>query len=157
MRITKYSTELDTDRKNILVKENSKNCPEIDKLDSPKKISDMLNYLYNAKSKAEEYMWLIALDTKCNPLGIFEISHGTVNASLVSPREIFIRLCLCGAVKCILAHNHSSGDTVPSKEDIEVTMRIKEAGELMDINLLDHIIVGEDYYSFRENNNVICK
>lgn len=156
MRITKYSMELDTDRKNILVKEDSKNYPAINRLDSPEKVKDMLNYIYNAKAKAEEHMWLIALDTKCNLIGLFEISHGTVNASLVSPREIFIRLCLCGAASCILAHNHPSGDTTPSTEDIKVTSRIKEVGEMMNINLLDHIIIGDIYYSFRENNNVIC-
>ena len=155
MRITKYSMELDTDRKNILVKEDSKNYPAINRLDSPEKVKDMLNYIYNAKAKAEEHMWLIALDTKYNLIGLFEISHGTVNASLVSPREIFIRLCLCGAASCILAHNHPSGDTTPSTEDIKVTSRIKEVGEMMNINLLDHIIVGESYYSFKENNNVI--
>lgn len=156
MRITKYSTELDKERKNILVKEDSKNCPHIDSLDAPIKIMDMLNYIYNANVKAEEYIWLIALDTKCKPIGIFEISHGTVNSSMLSAREVFIRLCLCGATYCVLAHNHPSGDTTPSKEDFEVTTRIKEAGEVMNIKLLDHVIVGEHYYSFRENKNMIC-
>ena len=116
----------------------------------------MINTIYNASVLTEEYMWMIALDTKCNPIGIFEISHGTVNASLISPREIFMRLCLCGATNFVLIHNHPSGDITPSKEDINVTTQMKEAGKLMNINLLDHIIVGDIYYSFRENNNVIC-
>lgn len=155
MRIIKYSTELDVDRKNILVKEDSTNCPQINRLDSPAKVMDILNYLYNASAKAEEYVWLIALDRKCNPIGIFEVSHGTVSSSFISPREIFVRLCLCGACSCILAHNHPSGDSSPSKEDIEVTSKIQEAGKLMDISLMDHIIIGNGYYSFRENCNVI--
>lgn len=157
MRITRYSTEIGSDKRNILVKEDSKNCPHIDNLDSSEKVCDTLNYLYNAKAKAEEYIWLIALDTKCKPIGIFEVSHGTVNSALTSPREIFVRLCLCGATNCLLAHNHPSGDTTPSKEDIMLTSQISEVGKIMNINLLDHIIIGEGYYSFRENNNVICQ
>ena len=156
MRIIKYTTHLDNDRKPILIKENSSNYPNVCRLDSPQKITDMINTIYNASVLTEEYMWMIALDTKCNPIGIFEISHGTVNASLISPREIFMRLCLCGATNFVLIHNHPSGDITPSKEDINVTTQMKEAGKLMNINLLDHIIIGDIYYSFRENNNVIC-
>lgn len=152
MRLIKYTTHLGNDRKPILVKENSRNYPEICRLDSPQKISDVINAVYNASVLTEEYMWMIALDTKCNPIGIFEVSHGTVNASLVSPREIFMRLCLCGATYFVLIHNHPSGDCTPSKEDIKVTTQIKEAGKLMNISLLDHIIVGNSYYSFKENN-----
>ena len=157
MRIIKYTTHLDNDRKPILIKKNSSNYPNVCRLDSPQKITDMINTIYNASVLTEEYMWMIALDTKCNPIGIFEISHGTVNASLISPREIFMRLCLCGATSFVLIHNHPSGDITPSKEDINVTTQMKEAGKLMNINILDHIIIGDIYYSFRENNNVICK
>lgn len=152
MRITKYSVELDADRKNVLVKENTKNCPEINRLDSPEKIVKMLNDLYHAKSLAEEYMWAIALDTKCQPIGVFEISHGTVDASLITPREIFVRLCLCGASRFVMAHNHPSGDVTPSTQDMQVTKQVKEAGKIMSIVLLDHVIIGEGVYSFRENN-----
>lgn len=152
MRITKYSVELDVDRKNVLVKENTKNCPEINRLDSPEKIVKMLNDLYHVKSLAEEYMWAIALDTKCQPIGVFEISHGTVDASLITPREIFVRLCLCGASRFVMAHNHPSGDVTPSTQDMQVTKQVKEAGKIMSIVLLDHVIIGEGVYSFRENN-----
>lgn len=151
MRVIQYTAELDENRKNILVKESSKNCPGVDRLNSPDKVKDMLNFLYNAQFKAEEYMWLIALDTKCNLVGLFELSHGTVNASLLTPREIFVRLCLCGATYFIIAHNHPSGDVTPSKEDINVTTRINKAGDMMGIKLLDHIIIGDYYYSFKEN------
>lgn len=154
MRITRYSVELDADRKNILVKENSKNCPEINRLDSPNKIVKMLNDLYHAISLAEEHMWVIALDTKCQPIGVFELSHGTVDASLITPREIFVRLCLCGAVQFVMAHNHPSGDVTPSMQDMQVTKQVKEAGKIMNIVLLDHVIIGDKLYSFRENNNI---
>lgn len=93
---------------------------------------------------------MIATDTKQKVLGVFEISHGTVNTSLISPREVFIRALLCGADYIILVHNHPSGNSHPSMEDKKVTERIKECGELMNIKLLDHIIIGDDYYSFQE-------
>ena len=113
---------------------------------------DMINAIYNATVLTEEYMWLIALDTKYAPIGIFEISHGLLNASLISPREVFMKLCLCGAYGFVLVHNHPSGNCYPSKEDREVTEKMKQCGELMNINLVDHIIVGNGYYSFKENN-----
>lgn len=156
MRIVKYQVELDENRKNVLVKEDSKNCPEIQNFNSPLKVVEALNHLYNAAFKAEEYIWLIALDSKNHPIGVFEVSHGSVNFSLITPREIFVRLCLCGAASCILAYNHPSGDPTPSSDDINVTKRVKDAGEIMNIKLLDHVIIGEQrYYSFHENGIVI--
>lgn len=154
MRIINYTMHLDSDRKNILVKENSRNYPEISRLDNPHIISDIMNAEYNASVLPEEYMWMIALDNKNKAIGIFEISHGLVNATLISPREIFTRLCLCGATNFVLVHNHPSGDCSPSKEDIQITERVKQCGELMNIRLIDHIIVGEGYYSFNENKRI---
>lgn len=63
-----------------------------------------------------------------------------------------MKLCLCGAYGFVLVHNHPSGNCCPSKEDREVTEKMKQCGELMNINLVDHIIVGNGYYSFKENN-----
>ena len=150
MRITSYVMELNEDRISALVKESSRNYPEINRLDSPKKIVDMFNLAFNAKCKAEEYIWLLALDKKCHLIGIFEISHGTVDSSIVTPREVFIRLCLCGATMFVLVHNHPSGETTPSQDDIKTTQRMKDSGKIMGIELIDHIIIGETYYSFNE-------
>lgn len=150
MRITTYSVRLDSDRKNALVKDNSRNCPEISSLNSPDKVANMLNGLFDAKHQAEEHLWMIALNTKLHTIGVFEVSHGTVNYSVITPREIFVRLCLCGASSFILAHNHPSGDVSPSKDDVSATERILKAGELMDIKLLDHVIIGEGFYSFHK-------
>lgn len=151
MRIIRYTTHLDSDRKPVLIKVDASNHPNIHKLDNPQTIVDMLNEVCNANNLTEEYMWMIALDCKHNPIGIFEISHGTINASLSSPREIFMRLCLCGATYFVLIHNHPSGDCTPSKIDIETTEKIKQCGELMNINLVDHIIIGDGFYSFKRN------
>jgi DNA repair protein RadC len=149
MRITTYKTKLNEDKLNILVKEKSTNY-EISGLTSPESIFNMMNNVFDMQNLAEEYLYMIACDSKQKVLGVFEISHGTVNASLINPREIFIRALLCGAVNIILTHNHPSGNSYPSAEDNRVTRRIKECGELMGINLLDHIIIGDNFYSFKQ-------
>lgn len=146
MRITKYNLQFDENRTNVLVKDFTKNITEVQILNSPEKIVKMFNCVFNANKQTEEFVYLLALDTKMNCKGIFEVSHGAVNYSVVNPREIFIRLCLCGAVYFILAHNHPSGETTPSKEDINITNRLKQAGEILGIELLDHIIIAEDKY-----------
>ena len=74
------------------------------------------------------------------------ISQGTVNVSVVSPREIFIEAVKHHAVSLVMIHNHPSGDPAPSREDINLTKRVKEAGELLGIRLLDHIIIGDNCY-----------
>lgn len=66
----------------------------------------------------------------------------------MSTREIFMKLCLCGAANFMLAHNHPSGETAPSKPDLEVTETICKAGKMMQIELLDHVIIGRDNYDF---------
>ena len=84
-------------------------------------------------------------------IGETDISKGTVNASLITPRELFIEALQKNAVTIVIMHNHPSGDPVPSQEDIYTTNRIKKAGELIGIELLDHIIIGNNcYISFRE-------
>ena len=79
------------------------------------------------------------------------ISKGTVNASLITPRELFIEALQKNAVSIIILHNHPSGDPTPSREDMLTTKRILDAGALIGIDLLDHIIIGNNcYMSFRE-------
>ena len=96
-------------------------------------------------------MKLIMLDTKSRLLRDINISKGTVNASLVSPREIFLEALRQDAVFIILMHNHPSGDPAPSPEDIAVTKRVAQAGMLLGITLVDHIIIGDrSYISLKE-------
>lgn len=149
MQIKTYRTELDENQHNVLVKENCYNC-SIESLEDPKAVTKMLNTVFNLKNRAEEYVYMVALNTKNKPLGVFEVSHGTVNQSVCNPRELFIRALLCGATNIILAHNHPSGDTVPSEIDVENYRMVKEAGQLIGIKLLDSIIVGNGYFSFME-------
>ena len=84
------------------------------------------------------------LDVKNRVIGIHTVSIGTLNASLVSAREVFKAAILCNAASIILAHNHPSGDLTPSPEDIQVTDVLRKAGKLLDIEVLDHVIVGEE-------------
>lgn len=149
MRITTYHTELNDDLHNILIKENSCNYP-VQNLSNPELVVNMLNDIYHLNRQAEERVYMIALNTKCKPLGIFEISHGTVDHSICNTKDIFIKALLCGASGIILAHNHPSQDTTPSKEDRLIHEKVKNAGELLGITLMDNIIVGDGYYSFME-------
>lgn len=151
MRITKYRTELDRNGLNILVKEVSINYHNINILNGPEQIFQMFCDVFDLDRRAEEYLCMLAFNTKCKLLGVFEISHGTGNKAIINPREIFIRLLLVGANSFVLAHNHPSGDCTPSKEDFDSTNRIKECGKMIGIELLDHIIIGDDYFSFIKN------
>ena len=103
------------------------------------------------RHEEQERMMLLMLDTKGGFLGEAVISVGTVNASLVSPREIFLKALAFHAVSVIMLHNHPSGDPTPSEEDLLLTLRISKAGEMIGIELLDHLVLGDrKYISFRE-------
>ena len=99
-----------------------------------------------------EHFVVLLLDTQNQIIGIHTVTVGTLDASLVHPREIFKAAILVNAASVVLAHNHPSGDPAPSAEDRAVTRQIRLAGETIGIEVLDHIIVGEAprYYSFTE-------
>lgn len=122
-------------------------------ISSPKSIADI--YMEELRHLQQEHMKIVLLDTKNNIICDDTISVGTVNASLVNPREVLIHALKNGAVQMIILHNHPSGDSSPSKEDLAITRRISEAGELIGIRLLDHIIIGDNnFVSLRERG--IC-
>lgn len=102
-----------------------------------------------------EVFCILNLATDGKVINANVVSVGTINAALVSPREVFKSSILSNAASIIAVHNHPSGNVHPSREDKLTTQRLREAGELLDIELLDHIIIGgrdERYYSFREDN-----
>ncbi|WP_076316071.1 RadC family protein [Paenibacillus odorifer] len=103
---------------------------------------DCYEYLEDLKFLDKEHFVLLFLDTKNKVIGRETISIGTINTALVHPREVFKAAIRRGAVSIIGAHNHPSGDGTPSKEDVELTKRLVEAGELIGIDLLDHVIIG---------------
>ncbi|MDD2370594.1 MAG: DNA repair protein RadC [Firmicutes bacterium] len=103
----------------------------------------------------KEHFIILMLNTKNYLLGIETISIGSLNSSIVHPRELFKSAINKSAAGIILAHNHPSGDATPSKEDIEVTKRIKSGGQLLGIDVIDHIIIGDNcYYSFKEEKMI---
>ena len=108
--------------------------------------------MFSAKDLTEEHAWLIGTDTKLKVKGIFELSVGTINASLMSSRSIFMKLLLLDCAGFIIAHNHPSGDPTPSKADIETSTVIYEAAKILDIKFFDFVVIGNNYYSFREKN-----
>lgn len=112
--------------------------------DRPETIAEY--YMEELRHQEQECLICMMLDTKNHFLGDVQISKGTVNSSLVSPREIFLSALSYHAVYIILIHNHPSGNPEPSKQDILVTQRIQAAGEMLGITLLDHIIIGDLTY-----------
>ena len=93
----------------------------------------------------------VLMDTRNQVLGINTVSIGSLSTSIVHPREVFKAAILMGAANIILAHNHPSGDPSPSKEDIEITRRLAKAGEILGIQVLDHLILTPSgHISFKE-------
>lgn len=133
-----------------LVREKSFLFP-IRKVSSPEILFELVKpFLLN---EDREHLLLVCVDTKNQPTSISTISVGSLNSSVVHPREVFKAAILSNAHSIFLAHNHPSGDTCPSREDIGVTQRIDECGKILGIPLLDHIIVGDDsYLSFKDKS-----
>lgn len=123
---------------------------------SPEEVANIINEVFNMDTQPFETFVMMALDTKKRPVGCFVVSQGSLNGTIVEPREVFQRAILANADSIVVAHNHPSGEVTPSFKDMDATRVLKEAGELLRIELVDHIIIGENgkYYSFRENGQV---
>lgn len=116
-------------------------------LDHPDKIAT--RYMERLRHEKQETIYLLLLDKKNHLLGERCISKGTVDASVITPREIMITALQQQAVNLILLHNHPSGNPAPSQDDIQLTERILQSAELIGLHLLDHIIIGDRmYFSF---------
>ena len=116
---------------------------------SPQDVADI--FTQRLRHLDREYFWVVLLDTKNRIITAELISVGGLDAALVHPREIFKAAVRQSASSVILLHNHPSGDPTPSEADLECTRRLVAAGQVMAIDVLDHIIIGEDgYLSLRE-------
>ena len=123
------------------------------KISSPKDVSTLLiNEMSNFK---QEVFKLILLNTKNIIIGTKDVFKGTLNSSIVHPREVFKEAVQRGSANIIVCHNHPSGDPNPSKEDIDITLRLKECGNIMGIGLLDHIIIGNNKYVSLKEKGII--
>jgi DNA repair protein RadC len=125
------------------------------KIDSPELVNDLLGAEMRALHK--ESLRVILLDTRYHLLRIEEVSLGSINESIAHPRDVFRPAVIFSAYAVIVVHNHPSGDPAPSQADHSLTSRLREAAELLQIKLLDHIIIGapaegrEAYFSFKES------
>lgn len=108
-------------------------------------------YMEKLRHEEQEQIYCMMLDTKTHLLGECVVSKGTVNSSLITPREIFLEALRYHAVGIVLVHNHPSGDPSPSAADYALTERIRKTGDLVGISLMDHIVIGDHrYFSFLE-------
>lgn len=129
---------------------------ESDVLNSTEKLVDYIRDAYDA-NPCQESFWVICLNRRCRPISRTMISLGTLSATLVHPREVFRIAILASASAIVVSHNHPSGDPAPSQADLHITRVLREAARALDIELVDHLIVGtrEDdpaglgHYSFR--------
>jgi DNA repair protein RadC len=130
---------------------SSTKASESFKITSPQDVSALV--MEDMRYYKKEYFKIILLDTKNKVIDIITISIGSLNSSIVHPREVFLEAVKKSSASIILLHNHPSGEVQPSREDINITQRLIEAGDIMGIKVLDHIIIGDGtYLSFKEEN-----
>lgn len=118
--------------------------------------ADVYTYMKNELTfKKKEHFVAILLDTKNVIIAEETISIGDLSSTIVNPREVFKPAIKKSAKSIILVHNHPSGNPTPSMEDLQITKRLVDAGEILDISVLDHIIIGKDkFYSFKKEGNI---
>lgn len=123
-------------------------------LEGPQDVASIL-YSYLEHEDREHFVTLM-LDAKNKVIGVNTVSIGTLCCAPVSPREVFKAAILCNAASVVLGHNHPSGDVTPSPEDIQVTKTLQAAGKLLDIDVLDHVIIGEEgaYCSLKQTGQM---
>lgn len=93
-----------------------------------------------------ESFWTILVDTKHRIIGIEEAAKGSLTCTVIHPREIHKSVLLANAAAVLFVHNHPSGDPTPSREDLEITRRWRDVGELLGVRILDHVVIGHDKY-----------
>ena len=122
-------------------------------------IENVVDYCFKKplemQTLSQEHLYCFCCDIKNNVKSIEMVSKGSLNTSIVHPREVLKAAILSNAASIILVHNHPSGDPEPSSEDFAITGRMKKACDILGINLLDHIIIGNNnYYSFKDKGRL---
>lgn len=151
MGINTYDLIINTETKhtNLQIKESFAYGTEY--FTTPLAVFSLMTEVFHLHQMSDEYVYMLAFNNKMKLMGVFEISHGTGNASLLDPRGVYMRALQIGATFIMLVHNHPSGMPLPSREDFRVCKRMKRAGELLGISLVDFIVVGsDDFVSFQE-------
>lgn len=112
-------------------------------------------FMEELRHQKKEQFLVVYLDTKCKCIGYEKVSEGSLNASIVHPREVYKGAICKSAYSIIAVHNHPSGDPSPSREDVQITSKLKDSGELIGIGLLDHIIIGDGcFISLKEQGYI---
>lgn len=138
-----------------LVKEKENNYDA--QITSPERVYELAKTL-GMENECEEYCYMIALNTNAKIIGIHEVSHGSLSASLVVPREVFKRAILNNAASIVLIHNHPSGNLTPSVADLQLTKRMIDCGDLLSIKVNDHIVIGHgEFTSIAQNHGELWK
>lgn len=134
------------------LKEEYKTYETRPNMSSPEKVYEVLKPLFPTD---KEVFFLLSLNTKNGITAIRTISMGSLNANIVHPREVFRAAIFDGAAHIIVAHNHPSGDPTPSREDIEITKKLVETGNIIGIAVLDHVIIGDGrHFSLKEAGHI---
>lgn len=139
----------------VLVKEKVGRYELPRKIGSPDQAYKAITAITSVEEEAQEVFGILILNTKNKIVAAHEVFRGVLDSSLVHPREVFKPAILHNAAAIICFHNHPSGDTEPSKADIETTKRLVEAGKIIGIEIFDHIIVGDDRYTSLKERGVI--
>jgi len=135
-----------------LVKEEGSRYELDKKVKKPEEAHKVFVEVLELHLRPQEVFAIITIDVKSNLNGVFEVSKGNLYSSIVHPTIIFQRAILQNAVAIVMGHNHPSGDTKPSDRDIKITNQIIEAGKILDINMMDHVVIGDrdNFVSMRE-------
>lgn len=157
MLARKYEMRVRESRVPYLVTVGRTKISDSECYNQPEKVAEILRTVYHVERLPEEHIFMLAFDNRMHLMGVFDLSHGTVDASLMSPAAVIQRAMLIGA-KCIcIAHNHPSGDVSPSADDRKATKRLKAAADICDITLCDHLIIGgankRSLYSFKKDTS----
>ena len=153
MDIKTYDLIIDTKTKHTALQVKDSFAYAVDNFTEPKAIYDLMTDGFHMDEKADEYVYMGAFNNRKKLLGMFDVSHGLCDASLSDARGVYMRALQIGASNIVVIHNHPSGIPLPSRDDFNVFRRIRDAGELLGIPLVDFIVIGcGDFVSFKEKD-----
>ena len=116
----------------------------LDNVSTPEEVADLMEQVFDVSHADREVFAAFALNTKNKVVGAWVVSVGSLNASIVHPRELFKPAVMLSAASVVVSHNHPSGDPTPSGADIQLTRRLAKAGDALGIEVLDHVVVGDE-------------
>ena len=148
-----YTLMLDrATRRPYMVEEKKVDYPNVTRMSDPDQIVRMMISVYRMADKAEEYLYMLTMNTKMDITGVFLIGKGDVNTCIASVRDVMTMALLSGASGIVLVHNHPSGDPTPSDLDLTICKRVATVGALLQVQLIDSIVIGDNVYHSMHGN-----